>query len=105
MTRWQDGPLTMSNYYACALDNWCFFETYGKPRKTCYSMVAYGELLKTAPNRVETVDGGGRVALLGGIGDDGAKRLLVSAFETTVDYSNGVLTLNPGKSGVCLIRF
>ncbi|MBR2005357.1 MAG: hypothetical protein IJ991_14405, partial [Thermoguttaceae bacterium] len=53
---------------------------------TYYSMVAFGELAKLSPNRVATVDGGGSVALLGGIGGDGSngnaeKRLLVSFFK------------------------
>lgn len=87
MSRWQDGPLDMSNYYAFGLHNWGLFDPYGEPRKTYYSMVAFGELAKLSPNRVATVDGGsGSVALLGGIGGDGSsanaeKRLLVSIFK------------------------
>ncbi|MCF0234473.1 MAG: hypothetical protein HUK22_05785, partial [Thermoguttaceae bacterium] len=79
LSRWQDTPLTMGNYYAYSLNTWGLFEITGKPRKTYYAFWAFGDLISSTPRRVKTVDGG-NVALLAGVGEDGAKKLLVSIY-------------------------
>ena len=82
MTRWQDTPLTMSNYYCYSSNYWGVFDFYGRRRVTYYSLLLFGELVSESPQRVKTVDGNGSVALLGGVDDEGANpRLLVSIFQ------------------------
>ena len=139
LTRWQDGPLDMGNYYAFGLDTWGMIDIFGKLRPTYYAFLLFGEQISQAPNRVETKDPGKHVSLLGSVDETGAvKRLLVSCYKqddpapisitlqgvptegeaevvqidydsdyktTKVKYSNGILTLNPQKSAVFLIRF
>ncbi len=84
MTRWQDGPLDMGNYYAYELEKcnvWGCFDITGEPRPTYYSLRVFGELATEAPERVKTTDPGETISLLGGIDASGeAKRLLVSIF-------------------------
>ena len=139
LTRWQDGPLDMGNYYAFGLDTWGMIDNFGKLRPTYYAFLLFGEQISQAPNRVETRDPGAHVSLLGSVDEMGAaKRLLVSYYKqnnpapinialrgvpaegeaevvqidydsdyktTKVKYSNGILTLNPQKSSVFLVRF
>ncbi len=86
LTRWQDGPLDMSNYYAMTMLSWGLFDVVGKPRKTYYSMVLFGELTKLTPKRVKTTDGGDFLSLIAGVDESGAtKRLLVSSFKRAED--------------------
>ena len=81
LTRWQDTPLTMSNYYSFTFKDWGTIDADGLKRPTYYSLKLFGELVRYSPKRVQTTDGGGSVALLGGTDADGAnKRLLVSVF-------------------------
>lgn len=82
MTRWQDTPLTMSNYYSYSLNNWGTTDSYGRRRVTYYSFLLFGELVTQSPERVQTIDGNGSVALLGGVDENGQNpRLLVSVFQ------------------------
>lgn len=82
LTRWQDTPLTMSNYYSYSYFSWGVFDQYGRRRLTYYSLSLFGELVSQSPKRVETIDGGGSVALLAGVDKEGANpRLLVSVFK------------------------
>ena len=82
LTRWQDTPLTMSNYYSFTFKDWGTIDADGLKRPTYYSFKLFGELVFYSPKRVQTVDGNGSVALLGGVdADGGSKRLLVSIFK------------------------
>ncbi|MBQ9875395.1 MAG: hypothetical protein IJM30_13150 [Thermoguttaceae bacterium] len=82
LTRWQDTPLDMSNYYCYNSHHWGVHDFYGRRRVTYYSLLLFGELVKNSPERVKTNDGNGSVALLGGVDANGdSKRLLVSIFQ------------------------
>ena len=82
LTRWQDTPLTMSNYYTYNSKAWGTHDYYGRTRTTYYSLRLFGELVAYSPERVKTTDAGGPVALLGGVDEgDNVKRLLVSIFK------------------------
>ena len=82
LTRWQDGPLDMSNYYAFGIDLWGMIDSFGKFRPTYYAFLLFGEQISQAPNRVETKDPGKHVSLLGSVDETGkVKRLLVSCFQ------------------------
>jgi len=84
MTRWQDGPLDMGNYYAYELEKcntWGCFDVTGEPRPVYYSLRVFGEFATEAPERVKTTDPGETISLLGGVDASGeAKRLLVSVY-------------------------
>lgn len=139
LTRWQDGPLDMGNYYAFGLDTWGVIDIVGKLRPTYYAFLMFGEITSQTPIRVETTDPGDNVSLLGSVNESGdVKRLLVSCYKQSdpqtiqiklggvptegeaevaridydvdyevekVQYSDGILTLNPQKSSSFLIRF
>ena len=82
LTRWQDGPLTMSNYYAFGLDTWGMIDIVGKLRPTYYAFRMIGEQIHNAPYRVKTTDPGANVSLLGSVAENGgAKTLLVSYYK------------------------
>ncbi|MDO5307935.1 MAG: hypothetical protein Q4G03_00345 [Planctomycetia bacterium] len=82
LTRWQDGPLDMSNYYAYGLDTWGLHDIVGKPRATYYAFLLFGELITNAPLRVSTSVATEHVSLLGATDASGQKRyLLVSAYK------------------------
>ncbi|MBR5627594.1 MAG: hypothetical protein IKW74_08265, partial [Thermoguttaceae bacterium] len=77
LTRWQDTPLTMSNYYMTCSETWGLLSGEGLVRKPYYVFIAFADLLEQAPERVQTTDCG-YVSLLGGIGKEGQKVLFVS---------------------------
>ncbi len=82
LTRWQDGPLDMSNYYAFGLDLFGVIDYYDRIRPTYYALRFFGAQISEAPIRVETKDPGGNVSLLGSVDDTGSrKRLLVSCYK------------------------
>ena len=82
LTRWQDGPLTMSNYYAFGLDTWGLIDIVGKLRPTYYALRSFGEQIHTAPYRVKTTDPGGNISLLGSVNAAGdVKTLLVAHYK------------------------
>lgn len=82
LTRWQDSPLTMSNYYAFGLDTWGLIDNFGKLRPTYYAFLLFGDQISNAPLRVETHDPGENVSLLGSVNESGTvKRLLVSCYK------------------------
>ncbi len=82
MTRWQDGPLDMSNYYAFGLDTWGMIDNFGKLRPTYYAFLLFGEIVSQTPNRVETSAPTANISLLGAVNEWGtAKRLLVSCYK------------------------
>lgn len=84
LTRWQDVPLDMANYYLFGNYHWGLFDEYGTPRPTYYSFVLFGKLVKSSSARVATIDEGGEIALIAGVDSDGAsKKLLVSAFKNS----------------------
>ena len=81
MTRWQDGPLTMANFYSYSGTNWGLVDPYGQYRTPYYTMAMFGELASQTPIRVMAKDDD-NVALLAGIDESGkTKRLLVSIFQ------------------------
>ena len=82
LTRWQDTPLDMANYYTCSSFHWGMHDFYGRRRVTYYSQLLFGELVSQSPERAKTVDPNGSVALLAGVAEDGnGKRLLVSIYQ------------------------
>ena len=82
LTRWLDGPLTMSNYYAFGLDNWGLFDRYGDKRAVYYAHYAFGNMRVEAPIRVKTTDPGENISLLASVDETGsAKRILLSVFK------------------------
>ncbi len=88
LTRWQDTPLTMGNYYAASLVgevDWGLFNDYGTPFKTYYAFKMFGELITKAPDRVKTTDGNGPISLLGAVGPNNSKFLLISGFKKSLD--------------------
>ena len=82
LTRWQDGPLDMCNYYAFGLDMFGMIDYFGRIRPTYYAFLLFGEQIFQAPTRVETKDPGANVSLLGSVDETGTvKRLLVSCYK------------------------
>ncbi|MDO4574655.1 MAG: hypothetical protein Q4D98_05515 [Planctomycetia bacterium] len=80
LSRWQDTPLTMSNYYATTSPGWGILNHDGEIRKPYYTFVAFADLVKNAPNRVKT-EGTENLSLLAGTGENGVKMLLVSSWK------------------------
>ncbi len=84
LTRWQDTPLDMSNYYATNLTNWGLFSIDGLIQKPYYTFLVFGDLMQTQPVRVKTTDVP-NVSLLGTVGEKGEKRLFVSNWKQNVE--------------------
>ena len=83
LTRWQDIPLDMANFYATGLASWGLRSWDGSLRPTYYSLQAFGRFIADTPDRVKTVDSGtDALTILGGVGPSGAKQLLVTVFKT-----------------------
>ncbi len=88
LTRWQDTPLTMGNYYAASLIgevDWGLFDDYSTPFKTYYAFKIFGNFITKTPDRVKTIDGNGSVSLLAALGPDNAKSLLISGYKKNID--------------------
>ena len=79
LSRWQDTPLTLSNYYATGLQTWGLTDAYGALNRNYYSFLAFGQML-SFPERVEA-HGTENVTVLGGRDDAGNAALLVSDFK------------------------
>lgn len=79
LTRWQDTPLTLSNYYATGLSCWGLTDSFGALNKNYYSFLAFGRLL-SFPERVEA-SGTETVSVLAGHDGTGNAALLVSDFK------------------------
>lgn len=83
LTRWQDIPLDMANFYATGLSSWGLRSWDGSLRPTYYSLQAFGRFIAETPTRVKTSDSGtDALAILGGVGPNGEKQLLVTAFKS-----------------------
>ena len=81
LTRWQDTPLDLGNYYtATMLQGWGLFDNYGIPFKTYHALKAFGELAGGA--RFRAASPSPEVTVLAG---DGA--VLVSRFKGTEPVS------------------
>ena len=82
LTRWQDVPLDMANFYATGLATWglrCWDNTF---RPTYYSLQAFGRFVTETPSRVKASDSGtDALAILAGTGPNGEKQMLVTAFK------------------------
>ena len=84
LIRWQDTPLDSSCYYCTSMatdDTWGLIDDLRFPFKTYYAFRAFGELAAFTPNRIRCGEAPRNFAILGGIGDDGAKRLMVASFK------------------------
>ncbi|MBS1454433.1 MAG: hypothetical protein HP002_13725, partial [Lentisphaeria bacterium] len=81
LTRWQDTPLDLGNYYtATVMQGWGLFDNYGIPFKTYHALKAFGELAGGA--RFRAASPSPEVTVLAG---DGA--VLVSRFKSTKPVS------------------
>ena len=81
---WQDTPLDSSSYYCTTMatdDNWGLIDKYGFPFKTYYAFRMFGEMTDSAPNRIRCGGAPENIAILGGTGSGGAKRLIVASFK------------------------
>ena len=79
LTRWQDTPLTLSNYYATGLSCWGLTDSFGALNKNYYSFLAFGRLL-SFPERIEA-SGTETVSVLAGHDGTGNAALLISDFK------------------------
>ena len=84
LTRWQETPLDLANYYATGLDNWGLIGPDGDIRKPYYTFVAFADFFEQAPTRVRTADRGS-ISLLGGIGEGGRRALLISSWKESAE--------------------
>ena len=80
LSRWQDTPMTMTNFYATGLKNWGFLDPTGKKRKTWFAFRAFGQLASLCPERVAAEALDEHCALLAGTGENGRKMALLSDF-------------------------
>lgn len=88
LTRWLDTPLTISNYYAFALERWGLIDPYGKRHPVYYAHRFFGEQRVEAPIRVAAIDPGNDVSLLGSVDKSGSiKRLLVAAYKQKAEQT------------------
>lgn len=107
LTRWQDLPITMGNYYAASLvgeTDWGLFDDYGTPFKTYYAFKMFGEFIHKAPNRVKTTDDGKSISLLGATGSNDCKMLLISGFLKDLNGLEIQLNGVPQEGKVSVIR-
>ena len=81
LTRWQDTPLDMGNYYSTTSVNWGLL--HGNKRVPYYTFQLFGEMMQTQPVRVKTSDQK-YVSLLGVVGKDGQKQIFASNWKQDV---------------------
>lgn len=88
LSRWQDTPLDMSNYYATNMSNWGLIDEDGYVRPTFYALAGFGELIANAPVRVAADQPEQYVSVLAGLGtkergQEGAKMIYVASWKQT----------------------
>ena len=102
LTRWQDTPLDMANYYATGLNTWGLIGLDGDIRKPYYTFLAFAEVLERSVKRVKT-DDIQNISLLGTIGEHGEKTLLVSSWKASAESL--VITIRGANSnGTVLVK-
>lgn len=80
LTRWQDTPLDLSNYYATGLLTWGLRDVYGGLNKNYYSFLAFGKML-SCPERAAVTTGDKNITLLAGHDGKGDAAVLISCFK------------------------
>lgn len=103
LTRWQDTPLTMSNYYATTSRNWGLLSDDMEIRKPYYAFLAFGKIMKEKPVCVATTDQK-YVSLLGAASESGKKALLISNWKQNVESLEVRLSGVPASGEVTLWR-
>ncbi|MCG3146634.1 MAG: hypothetical protein PCFJNLEI_00067 [Verrucomicrobiae bacterium] len=81
LTKWQDTPLTIGNYYTATFVWGLFQRSYAIPYKTYHSAWAFGQLLDYS-NRVKAETNTQSVTVLAGTNATGDKAVLISAFQS-----------------------
>lgn len=86
LSRWQDTPLDMSNYYATNMSNWGLIDEDGYIRPTFYALSAFGKLVSEAPVRVAADQPEKYISVLAGVGKqnagvDGAKMIYIASWK------------------------
>jgi len=105
LSRWQDLPLDMANFYATGLAQWGLRRWDGSFRPTYYSLQAFGRFAKETPVRVRTKDSGNdSVTILGGVGPNGEKQMLVTAFQKVQPSQSIKLSGVPSKGTANVLR-
>lgn len=81
LARMQDTAIDMSHFYSYGNGAWGLYDKNGSRRLPWYAHKLYADFVRACERRVVTADpGGDRVAVLGGVGKNAVKYLLVSAF-------------------------
>ena len=82
LARMQDTKLDMTNFYSYGNGQWALYDLYGRRQLNWYAHKVYADFIRACgKKRVATSDqGGDKLAVLGGIGADGKKYLLISAY-------------------------
>ena len=82
LARMQDSSIDMSNFYSYGNNRWSLYDQYGRRQLNWYAHKVYADFIRACGDRrVVTADpGGDKLAVLGGIGVDGRKYLLVSCY-------------------------
>ncbi|MDO4629118.1 MAG: hypothetical protein Q4C70_08040, partial [Planctomycetia bacterium] len=102
LTRWQDTPLTMANYYTTT-GNWGMITNEYEIQKPYYTYLAFGEIMKTNPVRVKVTDQK-YVSLLGVESPDGKKTILASNWKQNVETLEIRLSGVPTSGTITLKR-
>ena len=102
LTRWQDTPLTLSNYYATGLQTWGLTDSFGALNKNYYSFLAFGKML-SFPDRVEAY-GTDTVSILAGRDEAGNAAVLVSDFKGKENRIELEIKGVSGISGLQVLR-
>ncbi|MDD3470151.1 MAG: hypothetical protein PHE53_09270 [Thermoguttaceae bacterium] len=85
LSRWQDTPLDMGNYYATGLTTWGLIGPDAELRKPYYTHIAFADLLEKYPMRVRTSDTQ-YISLLGGVRGDNGRAILVSCWKQNQEH-------------------
>ena len=82
LSRFQDTPLDMTNFYSYGNKAWGLYDVYGNRYLNWYAHKVYADFIRACgKNRVKAVyPKDDRLTVLGGIGADGKKYLLISAY-------------------------
>lgn len=103
LTRWQDTPLTMGNFYGTTSGTWGLISDDYQLRKPYYVFKMFGEMMQMKPVRVKSTDRG-NVSVMGVVGENGQKAIFASNWKQNVENLEIQLTGVPESGTVKVIR-
>jgi len=103
LTRWQDTPLTMGNYYGTTMATWGLISDEFEVRKPYYTFKAFGDMMQMKPVRVKSTDRE-FVSVMGVVGEKGEKAIFASNWKQNVENLEIQLTGVPASGTVKVFR-